>query len=128
MKGEIQRTLTQKLNDSVVAEISCLTNWEIPLTQVSGAAVGVIGMRRSGKTCFISASLASMLMTASHRTALGCMEFTKHWVNRVDATAFRSLSACSRPAGPLFSSRRMTHTSAGIFLPRRNHKTRKEAA
>ena len=43
MKGEIQKVLTQKLNDSLVAEIPCLTRREIRLPEVPGKALAVIG-------------------------------------------------------------------------------------
>ena len=63
MKGEIHRTLKEKLNDSLVASVPELTRREIRLPQVAGTATAVIGMRRSGKTCYLWQCLADLLAT-----------------------------------------------------------------
>ncbi|NQX02906.1 ATP-binding protein [bacterium] len=75
MKGEIQTTLTQKLNDSLVAEIPKLTRRQIRLPAVPGNALAVIGMRRSGKTCFLSQCMADILAAGAPRESLVLMNF-----------------------------------------------------
>jgi predicted AAA+ superfamily ATPase len=61
MKSEIRKTLIQKLNDALVSEVPELTRREIRLPAVPGKAIAVIGMRRSGKTCFLSQCMADLL-------------------------------------------------------------------
>ncbi|MCX6880430.1 MAG: hypothetical protein NTW21_42490 [Verrucomicrobia bacterium] len=47
MKGELQNTLTQKLNNSLVAEIPRLTRREIGVPAVPGKALEEIGVPSS---------------------------------------------------------------------------------
>lgn len=75
MKGEIHSALTQKLNDSLVAVIPRLTRREIRLPLVPGKALAVIGMRRSGKTCFLSQCMADLLAAGAPRESLLLMNF-----------------------------------------------------
>ena len=75
MKGEIHDTLRQKLNDSLVAEIPRLTRREIRLPAVPGKALAVIGMRRSGKTCFLSQCMADLLAAGAPRESLVLINF-----------------------------------------------------
>ena len=70
VKGEIHNILIQKLNDSLVAEIPRLTRREIRLPAVPGQALAVIGMRRSGKTCFLSQCMADLLAAGAPRESL----------------------------------------------------------
>lgn len=75
MKGEIHSALTQKINDSLVAVIPRLTCREIRLPLVPGKALAVIGMRRSGKTCFLSQCMADLLAAGAPRESLLLMNF-----------------------------------------------------
>jgi predicted AAA+ superfamily ATPase len=75
VKGEIRSALTQKLNDSLVAVIPRLTRREIRLPLVPGKALAVIGMRRSGKTCFLSQCMADLLAAGAPRESLLLMNF-----------------------------------------------------
>lgn len=70
MKGEIQSALRMKLNDSLAAEIPRLTRREIRLPAVPGKALAVIGMRRSGKTCFLSQCMADLIDAGAPRQSL----------------------------------------------------------
>ena len=69
----------------------------------------------------------AMLMTGNHRAALGRVELAGNRGNLVDAAYSKCLPSASRPAGPLLSFGRVTHTSAGIFLPW-SHSESKEVA
>lgn len=75
MKGEIHSALTQKINDSLVAVIPRLTRREIRLPLVPGKALAVVGMRRSGKTCFLSQCMADLLAAGAPRESLLLMNF-----------------------------------------------------
>jgi len=75
LKGEIRNTLVQKLNDSLVAEIPCLTRREIRLPAVPDKALAVIGMRRSGKTCFLAQCMGDLLSAGAPRESLLLMNF-----------------------------------------------------
>jgi hypothetical protein len=75
VKGEIHSALTQKINDSLVAVIPRLTRREIRLPLVPGKALAVIGMRRSGKTCFLSQCMADLLAAGAPRESLLLMNF-----------------------------------------------------
>ena len=86
MKGEIQNTLIQKLNDSLVAEIPLLTRREIRLPGVPGKALAVIGMRRSGKTCFLSQCMADLLAAGAPRESLVLLNFEDDRLGGMDAS------------------------------------------
>lgn len=86
MKGEIQSTLVQKLNDSLVATIPRLTRREIRLPAVPGKALAVIGMRRSGKTCFLSQCMADLLDAGAPRESLLLMNFEDDRLVGMDAS------------------------------------------
>lgn len=70
MKGEIQATLLEKLADALVAPVPVLTRREIRLPKVPGKALAVIGMRRSGKSCFLWQCLADLLAAGEPRESL----------------------------------------------------------
>jgi predicted AAA+ superfamily ATPase len=70
MKSEIRKTLIQKLNDALVAEIPGLTRREIRLPDVPSKAFAVIGMRRSGKTFFLSQCMPDLLAEGMPRESL----------------------------------------------------------
>lgn len=86
LKGEIQNTLVQKLNDSLVAEIPRLTRREIRLPAVPGKALAVIGMRRSGKTCFLSQCMGDLLAAGESRESLLLMNFEDDRLAGMDAS------------------------------------------
>lgn len=70
MKGEIQATLLEKLADALVMPVPVLTRREIRLPKVPGKALAVIGMRRSGKSCFLWQCLADLLAAGEPRESL----------------------------------------------------------
>ena len=70
MKGEIHATLLEKLSDALVAPVPVLTRREIRLPKVPGKALAVIGMRRSGKSCFLWQCLADLLAAGEPRESL----------------------------------------------------------
>jgi hypothetical protein len=75
VKGEIHKTLKEKLNDSLVASVPEFTRREIRLPQVPGTAIAVIGMRRSGKTFFLWQCLADQLAAGTPRESLVFLNF-----------------------------------------------------
>lgn len=70
MKGELRQILKEKLATALTAEVPVLTRREIRLPQVPGKAIAVIGMRRSGKTCFLWQCLAELLAAGAPRESL----------------------------------------------------------
>jgi predicted AAA+ superfamily ATPase len=86
MKSEIRKTLIQKLNDALVAELPSLTRREIRLPVVPGKAIAVIGMRRSGKTCFLSQCMADLLAEGISRESLVMLNFEDDRLAGMDAT------------------------------------------
>lgn len=70
----------------------------------------------------------TMLMNKSHRAAPVHVEFDKNLRNIIDAALVALFVSSSRPAEPLLSSRRVKHTSAGIFLPYSRHLSQEVAA
>ena len=75
MKGEIQEVLRLKLSDALTAGIPELTRREIRLPAVPGKALAVIGMRRSGKTSFLSQCLSDLLAAGEPRESLVMLNF-----------------------------------------------------
>ena len=92
MKSEIRKTLIQKLNDALITEVPELTRREIRLPAVPGKAIAVIGMRRSGMTCFLSQ--ADLLAEGSPRESLLLMNFEDDRLTRMDATDLSFLLEC----------------------------------
>jgi len=86
MKGEIHNTLKNKLNDSLVAGIPRLTRREIRLPGVPDKALAVIGMRRSGKTCFLSQCMADLLAAGAPRESLVMVNFEDDRLAGMDAS------------------------------------------
>ena len=86
MKSEIRKTLIQKLNDALVSEVPELTRREIRLPAVPGKAIAVIGMRRSGKTCFLSQCMADLLAEGTPRESLLFLNFEDDRLAGMDAT------------------------------------------
>lgn len=112
MKGEIQNTLTQKLNDSLVADIPRLTRREIRLPQVPGKALAVIGMRRSGKTCFLSQCMADLLAAGAPRESLVLMNFEDDRLAGMDASDLSFFLEAYYQRHPEFRD----HTQVTLFL------------
>ncbi len=75
MEGDIRNTLRAKLADALVAEIPKLTRREIRLPKVPGKACAVIGMRRSGKSCFLWQTFADLLAAGAPRESLIFLNF-----------------------------------------------------
>jgi len=94
MKSEIRKTLIQKLNDALVAEIPRLTRREIRLPVVPGKAIAVIGMRRSGKTCFLSQCMADLLADGAPRESLLMLNFEDDRLAGMDSTDLSFLLEC----------------------------------
>jgi predicted AAA+ superfamily ATPase len=94
MKSEIRKTLIQKLNDALVAEIPGLTRREIRLPVVPGKAIAVIGMRRSGKTCFLSQCMADLLADGAPRESLLMLNFEDDRLAGMDSTDLSFLLEC----------------------------------
>lgn len=86
MKSEIRKTLIQKLNDALFSEVPELTRREIRLPNVPGKAIAVIGMRRSGKTCFLSQCMADLLAEGAPRESLLLLNFEDDRLAGMDAT------------------------------------------
>ena len=75
MEGQLQILLQEKLADSLAAPLPDLTRREVRLPAVPGKALAVIGMRRSGKTCFLWQCLADRLRAGHAREALVYLNF-----------------------------------------------------
>lgn len=112
MKGEIQNALIQKLNDSLVADIPRLTRREIRLPGVPGKALAVIGMRRSGKTCFLSQCMADLLAAGAPRESLVLMNFEDDRLAGMDASDLSFFLEAYYQRHPEFRD----HTQVTLFL------------
>lgn len=75
MEGEIQNILKEKLATSLAAGLPTLTRREIRLPVVPGKAMAVIGMRRSGKTCYLWQCLGDLLEAGAPRESLVFLNF-----------------------------------------------------
>ena len=112
VKGEIQNTLIQKLNDSIVAEIPRLTRREIRLPRVPGKALAVIGMRRSGKTCFLSQCMTDLLAAGAPRESLVLLNFEDDRLAGMDASDLSFLLESYYQLHPEFRD----HTQVTLLL------------
>lgn len=112
MKGEIQRTLTQKLNDALAAEIPRLTRREIRLPAVPDKALAVIGMRRSGKTCFLSQCMEDLLAAGAPRESLLLINFEDDRLAGMDASDLSFLLESYYQRHPEFRD----HTQVTLLL------------
>jgi predicted AAA+ superfamily ATPase len=112
VRGEIQKTLNQKLNDSLVAEIPRLTRREIRLPAVPGKAVAVIGMRRSGKTCFLSQCMTDLLASGAPRESLLLINFEDDRLVGMDAADLSFLLESYYQLHPEFRD----HTQVTLLL------------
>jgi predicted AAA+ superfamily ATPase len=86
LKGEIQNTLKEKLADALVAPVPGLTRREIRLPQVPGKAMAVIGMRRSGKSCFLWQCLGDLVAAGEARESLVYLNFEDDRLIGMDAS------------------------------------------
>jgi predicted AAA+ superfamily ATPase len=102
MKSEIRKTLIQKLNDALVAEIPGLTRREIRLPDVPSKAFAVIGMRRSGKTFFLSQCMADLLAEGMPRESLLMLNFEDDRLAGMDAADLSFLLECYYQRHPEF--------------------------
>lgn len=75
MEGYIQQILEEKLSDALTACVPELTRREIRLPQVTGKATAVVGMRRSGKTCFLWQCLGDRLAEGRPPASLVYLNF-----------------------------------------------------
>ena len=75
MKGELHNTLREKLASALDAKIPVLTRREIRVPEIPGKALAVIGMRRSGKTCFLWQCLGDLLNAGAPRESLVFLNF-----------------------------------------------------
>jgi len=91
VKGEIQNTLNQKLADALAAPVPNLTRREIRLPQVSGKAMAVIGMRRSGKSCFLWQCLGDLLAAGEPRESLVYLNFEDDRLAGMEASDLSTL-------------------------------------
>ena len=91
MKGELHETLREKLATSLAAEVPALTRREIRLPQVPGKALAVIGMRRSGKTCFLWQCLGDLLAAGAPRESLVFLNFEDDRLAGMEAADFSFL-------------------------------------
>jgi predicted AAA+ superfamily ATPase len=112
VKGEIQNALIQKLNDSLVADIPRLTRREIRLPEVPGKALAVIGMRRSGKTCFLAQCMADLLAAGAPRESLVLMNFEDDRLSGMDASDLSFFLEAYYQRHPEFRD----HTQVTLFL------------
>ena len=67
--------IRQKLADALVFEPPPLTRRDARLPAIPGKAHAVVGMRRSGKTCFLLQCLADRLAAGTPREALVYFSF-----------------------------------------------------
>jgi predicted AAA+ superfamily ATPase len=112
MKGEIQNTLRQKLSDALVAELPSLTRREIRLPRVPDKALAVIGMRRSGKTCFLSQCMADLLAAGAPRESLVLLNFEDDRLAGMDASDLSFLLESYYQLHPEFRD----HTQVTLLL------------
>jgi uncharacterized protein len=75
MKGDFRSTLREKLASALVAKVPALSRREIRSPEVPGKAMAVIGMRRSGKTCFLWQCLGDLLDAGAPRESLVILNF-----------------------------------------------------
>lgn len=86
VKGEFQQILKTKLVDALNASLPELTRREIRLPQVPGKAMAVIGMRRSGKSCFLWQCLGDLLAAGEPRESLVYLNFEDDRLTGIDAS------------------------------------------
>ncbi len=90
MEGENRSVLQEKLASSLAAPIPQLTRRNIRLPGIKGKALAVIGMRRSGKTCFLWQCLRDRLDSGAPRDSLVYLNFEDERLShlRVDDLTF----------------------------------------
>lgn len=70
MDGQLREIIHQKIVDSLVTPVPVYTRRDLHVPAVSGKALAVVGMRRTGKTTFLWQLLADMVDQGTPRTAL----------------------------------------------------------
>lgn len=106
MKGQIQEILQSKLTESLSAALPRLTRREIRLPRIPNKAMAVIGMRRSGKTCFLWQCLADLLDSGAPRESLVLLNFEDDRLAGIDASDLSALLETYYRMHPEFRSRR----------------------
>jgi predicted AAA+ superfamily ATPase len=86
MNGEIRTPLREKLVDALARPVPSLTRREIRLPKVPGKAFAVIGMRRSGKSCFLWQCLGDLLEAGEPRESLLYLNFEDERLIGMDAS------------------------------------------
>jgi uncharacterized protein len=69
-EGPIREVVRRLVVDSLTAPVPSLTRRDVHLPDVRGKATAVIGMRRTGKTCFLWQILADRLAAGTPREGL----------------------------------------------------------
>jgi predicted AAA+ superfamily ATPase len=87
MDGHFEDILGAKLADALTADVPALTRREVRLPRVAGKALSVIGMRRSGKSCFLWQCLADLLAAGTPREALVLLNLEDDRLAGMDASA-----------------------------------------
>ena len=75
MEGQLADSLRAVIADSLAAALPDLTQRDTRVPGVAGKAIAVIGMRRSGKTCFLWQLLADRLARRAPRESLLFINF-----------------------------------------------------
>jgi predicted AAA+ superfamily ATPase len=91
MNTNIRAVLQEKLADGLACGVPELTRREIRLPAVAGKAIAVVGMRRSGKSCFLWQCLGDELAAGAPRESLLYLNFEDERLAGVDATALSYL-------------------------------------
>ena len=87
MERELIGVLQEKLADATSAPLPKLTRREIRLPQIPDKAIAVIGMRRSGKTCFLWQCLGDLQALGAPRESLVLLNFEDERLAGIDASA-----------------------------------------
>ena len=91
MQGQYADTLGEKLANGLASPPPALTRREIRLPGLPDKAVAVIGMRRSGKTCFLWQCLADQLADGAPRESLVFLNFEDDRLAGMDASGLAYL-------------------------------------
>ena len=87
MERELIGVLQEKLADATSAPLPKLPRREIRLPQIPDKAIAVIGMRRSGKTCFLWQCLGDLQASGAPRESLVLLNFEDERLAGIDASA-----------------------------------------
>lgn len=103
----MRTVLQEKLADGLTMPAPALTRREIRLPAIPGKAIAVVGMRRSGKSCFLWQCLADALLGGAPREALLYINFEDERLTGLDATALSYLLEEYYRLHPQFRDRQM---------------------